>query len=194
MPPEVIPGMPGKCRGRGRKASFTDAFWIRSQARRRCTTLDRIRAPSMGRKAMGTPRVETNLQFASMRQIHAAIEHMERGDFECATTLADAAKRMLAYPDELHLLQVLNGVGRSPEITVSAAVNGRVISNQSLEKTIITDVQVIAAIRRAIARFLAAFPEVKTPQMRSFAQRARFDLAAGNEWQKLPNRQRCGRP
>src|SRR5258705_3336372 len=73
---------------------------------------------------MGTLRIETNLQFASMRQIHAAIEHMERGDFECATTLADPAKCMLADADALHFLQILNEVSRSHEMRAAGAVTG----------------------------------------------------------------------
>jgi tRNA threonylcarbamoyladenosine modification (KEOPS) complex Cgi121 subunit len=32
------------------------------------------------------------VRYASMRQIHAAIEHLHRGDFECAITLAAAAE------------------------------------------------------------------------------------------------------
>jgi hypothetical protein len=124
-----------------------------------------------------------------MRQIHAAIEHMERGDFECATTLADAAKCTLADADELHFLQMLNEVSRFYESRAVVAVAGSkwvrqalVISNwQRFEKTIITDVEVMTTIRRAIAEFLVAFPEVKTPQMQSFEKRARSDLAAGNE-------------
>jgi hypothetical protein len=143
----------------------------------------------MGRKAMGTPRVETDLQFASMRQIHAAIEHMEKGDFECATTLADAAKCLLADADELHFLQILNEVSRFYESRAVVTVTGskwvkraRLISNwQRFEKTIITDVEVMTTIRKAIAGFLAAFPEVKTPQMQSFEKRARFYLPARNE-------------
>ena len=71
---------------------------------------------------MGTLRIETNLQFASMRQIHAAIEHVERGDFECATTLADAAKCMLADADKFHVLQILNEVSRSHEIRAAGAI------------------------------------------------------------------------
>jgi hypothetical protein len=115
-----------------------------------------------------------------MRQIHAATEHEERGNFECATTLADAAKCMLADADELHFLQILNEVSRSHEIRAAGVVtvpndcmnwvkHARLISNwQRFEEAIITDVELIATIRRAIARFLVAYPEVKTPQMLSF--------------------------
>jgi hypothetical protein len=148
----------------------------------------------MGKQPMGTPRIETNLQFASMRQIHAAVEHMERGDFECAITLADAAKGTLAGADEAHFLKILKEVSRFDEI--GAAGGGIEWSNDCvhwlkharlilkgprIEKAIITDVEVIATIRRAIARFLAAYPEVKTPQMLSFENWAGSDLAASNE-------------
>ncbi len=142
---------------------------------------------------MGTPRIETNLQFASMRQIHAAIEHMERGDFECAITLADAAKGTLAGVDEVHYLMILKEVSRSHEIGAAGGAEGPndcvhwlkharlILNGPRIEKAIITDFEVIATIRRAIARFLAAYPEVKTPQMLSFENWAGSDLAASNE-------------
>lgn len=142
---------------------------------------------------MGTPRIETNLQFASMRQIHAAIEHMERGDFECAITLADAAKSTLAGVDEVHFLKILKEVSRSHEFGAAGGTersndcvhwlkHARLIMNgPRIEKAIITNFEVIATIRRAIARFLAAYPEVKTPQMLSFENWAGSDLAASNE-------------
>jgi hypothetical protein len=45
---------------------------------------------------MTHPRsIDTSIQLASMRQIHRAIEHIERGDYECAITLAGAAEGML---------------------------------------------------------------------------------------------------
>jgi hypothetical protein len=43
-----------------------------------------------------------------MRQIHAAIEHWRRGDFECAITLASAAETMLPDIDEPHFRRVQN--------------------------------------------------------------------------------------
>lgn len=50
---------------------------------------------------MGNPyRIETSCHYASIRQIHAAIEHWQRGDFECAMTLAGAAEGMLPDIDE----------------------------------------------------------------------------------------------
>jgi hypothetical protein len=37
-----------------------------------------------------------------MRQIHAAIKHLDRGDFECAITLAAAGEEMLPPKDKPH--------------------------------------------------------------------------------------------
>ena len=143
---------------------------------------------------MGTPRIETNLQFASMRQIHAAIEHLERGDFECAITLADEAEGTLAVADEVHFLQILKEMSRFHEIGAAAGrtegLNDRmhwlkharlILHGPRIEKAIITDVEVTATIRKAVARFLAVYAEVRTPQMLSFENGAGSELAAGNE-------------
>jgi hypothetical protein len=148
----------------------------------------------MGKQLMGTPRIETNPQFASMRQIHAAIQHMERGDFECAITLADAARGTLVGADEVYFLKILKEVSRTHEIgTAGGGTEGSndcipwlkharlILNGPRIEKAIITDVEVIATIRRAIARFLAAYPEVKTQQMLGFENWAGSDLAASNE-------------
>ena len=44
-------------------------------------------------------QIETTIRVASMRQIHAAIDHLPRGDFECAITLAAAGEGMLPAID-----------------------------------------------------------------------------------------------
>lgn len=79
------------------RPSFTKAYWIFNPRR---PWMHRSRSDTNSLPQWGNSwvpiRFEMNLQFASLRQIHAAIEHMERGDFERATTLADAAKCMLA--------------------------------------------------------------------------------------------------
>ncbi|WP_143278086.1 hypothetical protein [Bradyrhizobium sp. UFLA03-84] len=143
---------------------------------------------------MGTPRIETNLQFASMRQIHAAIEHLERGDFECAIALADEAEGTLAGADEVHFLQILKGISRFHEVGAAAertdGLNDRmhwlkharlILHGPRIEKAIITNVEVTATIRKAIARFRAVYAEVKTPQMLSFENGAGSGSATGNE-------------
>jgi hypothetical protein len=49
--------------------------------------------------------VETNKQKASMRQIHAAIDHLHKAEFESAITLAGAAEGVLPETDKPHLFQ-----------------------------------------------------------------------------------------
>src|ERR1700690_3959782 len=58
-------------------------------------------ASSARNRQIGSPHhIETCCHYASMRQVHAAIEQCRRGDFECAITLAGAAKRMLPEIEE----------------------------------------------------------------------------------------------
>ena len=49
--------------------------------------------------------IETEIRYASMRQIHEAIQHLHRGDFECAITLAAAGEGMLPETDKPHFRQ-----------------------------------------------------------------------------------------
>jgi hypothetical protein len=50
----------------------------------------------------GPASIETTTKLASMRQIHAAIEHHGKQNWECAITLAAAAEGMLPATDEPH--------------------------------------------------------------------------------------------
>lgn len=61
---------------------------------------------------VGTPKIERSIQFAAMRQIHAAIEHLRRGDFECATTLAAAGEGILPPTDSPHFFQKAQHLGK----------------------------------------------------------------------------------
>jgi len=55
----------------------------------------------VARSAIANPHhIETCVGYASMRQIHAAVEHLQRGDFECAMTLAASGEGMLPSTDE----------------------------------------------------------------------------------------------
>src|SRR5216684_6502041 len=53
--------------------------------------------------------VETTITLASLRQIQAAIAHFEKGEFECAVTLAAAGEGMLPDPpdDSTYIFGVL---------------------------------------------------------------------------------------
>jgi ribosomal protein L29 len=102
-----------------------------------------------------------------MRQIHAAIEHMERGDFECAITPAEAANGTLAEADEFEIRAAGGTEGANDYINWLKHARLILMGQESRWQSS-PNVEVIATIRRAIARVLAAYPEVKTPQMLSF--------------------------
>jgi tRNA threonylcarbamoyladenosine modification (KEOPS) complex Cgi121 subunit len=55
-----------------------------------------IALSNFSESALASPvAIDTQIRLASMRQIHGAIEHLERGDIECAITLAAAVEGML---------------------------------------------------------------------------------------------------
>ncbi len=49
--------------------------------------------------------MKTNKQLASMRQIHAAIDHLQKAEFESAITLASAAEGILSETDKPYLIK-----------------------------------------------------------------------------------------
>jgi hypothetical protein len=57
--------------------------------------------------------METNQQRASMRQIHAAIDHLYKGELESAITLAHAAEGVLPGTDKPHLFQKIQKLSES---------------------------------------------------------------------------------
>jgi hypothetical protein len=138
---------------------------------------------------MGNPRqIETNVQLASMRQINAAIEHMHRGDFECAITLAGAAEGMLPDSDEAHFRQKVKELAAKPEIRAAGGATGpndyinwlnhaQLMKGAArIENATILEIEVIAVIWRAITKFRVTYPEIRTPQMLSFENWARSYL------------------
>jgi len=103
-----------------------------------------------------------------MRQIHAAIEHLQRGDFECAMTLAAAGEGMLPPTDEPHFRElarmtvndIVDWLRHGP---MKDKENRRRVRGQTLKES-----EAIFVIYRAIAKFDAVFGDQKTPQMVSF--------------------------
>jgi tRNA threonylcarbamoyladenosine modification (KEOPS) complex Cgi121 subunit len=113
--------------------------------------------------------IETCCHYASMRQIHAAIEHWRRGDFECAITLAGAAERMLPEIDEPQYRE-LQDVARVNEVS-NWLIHGTSRNGAKSERTdiiVIEEFDTVVAIHRAILKFEAVFWKDKTPQMTSF--------------------------
>jgi hypothetical protein len=136
-------------------------------------------------------QIDTNVSFASMRQINAAIEHLYRGDWECAITLAGAAEGMLPDTDEPHFRQKVKALSILPNIQLAGGATGAndyinwlkhgtlVKGGPRIENASITELEVIATIWRAISKFEAVYvkePADQTPQMLSFANWARKHL------------------
>jgi hypothetical protein len=136
-------------------------------------------------------QIDTNVHFASMRQINAAIEHLHRGDWECAITLAAAAEGMLPPTDEPHFRQKIKQMSNSSEVKAAGGSTGAndyinwlkhgtlKQGGDRIENVTISALEVIATIWRAISKFEAVYvagPADRTPQMWSFANWAREHL------------------
>jgi hypothetical protein len=72
----------------------------------------------LGSPAMAYPSyIDTTARWTSMRQIHCAIEHLHRGDWESAITLAGAGEGIAPETDKPHFRQKVNAVSDAiPEI------------------------------------------------------------------------------
>ncbi|QOG23439.1 hypothetical protein [Bradyrhizobium sp. SEMIA] len=123
-----------------------------------------------------------------MRQIHAAIDHFHRGDFECAATLAAAAYGMLPAIDNAALCA--SDTGSAPVETAAqwlahGTFHDRTGKSKRKESIVIRTAQVEIAIHLAITRFDIAFPDQKTPQMIGFRRSYRFWKAHAIEARQL---------
>lgn len=106
-----------------------------------------------------------------MRQIHAAIDHFHRGDFECAATLAAAACGMLPVTDD-DALPALEARSARVETVGHWLAHGTILdptgTSRRRESIVIRTAEVGIAIHMAITRFDITFPDQKTPQMIGF--------------------------
>jgi hypothetical protein len=137
---------------------------------------------------VGNPsHIDTDVRFASMRQMHAAIEHLHRGEFECAITLAGAAEGMLPDTDRPHFRQKVKELSARPEIKAAEGATGPndyinwlkhgtlVKGGPRFETATITELEMIAVVWRAITKFHATY-DYQTSQMVSFAKWAKTHL------------------
>jgi hypothetical protein len=115
--------------------------------------------------------------IASMRQIHCAIEHLHRGDYECAITLAGAAEGMLPDTDAPHFRQKVKALSESPEINAAGGATGpndytNWLKHGGVENATIPAEESVALIWRAITKFNVTYNDL-SPQMLSFQNWAR---------------------
>jgi hypothetical protein len=114
-----------------------------------------------------------------MRQIHAAIEHLRRGDFECAITLAGAAEGILPDTDKPHFRQKVKAFAQREDIKAAGGATGEndyinwlkhgslKVSGPRIENATIPAEESVVVVWRAISKFHAVYDDM-SPQMQSF--------------------------
>jgi hypothetical protein len=130
-------------------------------------------------KMFGPVSIETDIRLASMRQIHCAIEHIERGDYECAITLAAAAENMLPEPAKPYFRRRVQAMAEREDIKEAGGATGPndysvwlkhgTFNGIKTEKATIPDEESVVWIYRAISKFNAVYDD-RSPQMISFCK------------------------
>jgi hypothetical protein len=100
--------------------------------------------------------VETTITLASLRQIQAAIAHFEKGEYECAVTLAAAGEGMLPHPsdDSTYIFGVLRH--RDDETTQFNLVINSLKHGKDYKSATIDQFEAALIIARGISKFIAA--------------------------------------
>jgi hypothetical protein len=118
--------------------------------------------------------IDTDIQLASMRQLHCAIEHLFRGDFECAITLGAASGGMLPNAEHPLFREKLKNLSESDEVTAAGGATGpndiiNWLTHGGVETAKIPAEESVVIVWRAIRKFHASYGYV-TPQMKSFQE------------------------
>lgn len=142
---------------------------------------------------LGPSSIETNVRLASMRQIHAAIEHHVRQDWECAITLAAAAEGILPDTNEPHFRQKAQDLAKSLPETLEGSKEPNDIQNwlkhgkykgKKCETATIGQIEAPVAIWRAITKFWAIYNDA-SPQMRSWKRSVQNEFEAEKNATKI---------
>jgi hypothetical protein len=127
---------------------------------------------------LGNPsHIDTTMQIASMRQIHAAIEHLKKGDFECAITLGGAGEGMLINTDKPHLRSKVKELAvslkddpepgaKDPNDYITWLKHGT-FNGKKWDTARIPEHEAICIILRSISKFHAVYGFI-SPNMMSF--------------------------
>jgi hypothetical protein len=123
--------------------------------------------------------IDTHIRLASMRQIHSAIEHLYRGDYECAITLAGAAEGILPETWKPHFRQKVKELSKSLEIKEEGGAIGSndyinwlkhgtlVKKGPRFETATIPAEESVVTVWRAVTKYNAVYDDL-SPQMLSF--------------------------
>jgi hypothetical protein len=120
------------------------------------------------------PCIETTKQLAALRQIHAAIEHFQKQEFECVVTLAGAAEGLLPPTDAPHLfIGMKEGMSLQDEgpIDLNLVINWLKHSTPP-DAVTVTEVETVIVLQRAITKFIAVHRKISR-QMDEFLKWAR---------------------
>ncbi|MGB6537275.1 MAG: hypothetical protein WBF58_15070 [Xanthobacteraceae bacterium] len=126
--------------------------------------------------------IDTSIRLASMRQIHCAIDHLERGNYECAITLAAAAEGMMPEPEKPYFRGKVKAMAQSEEIKAAGGAIGPndysvwlkhgTFNGVKTEEVMIPNEEGVVWIYRAISKFHAVYDD-RSPQMISFCKWAK---------------------
>jgi hypothetical protein len=125
-------------------------------------------------------KIEVTLEEAAKRQIHLAIALLYRAEFEAAITLSAAAEGMLPTPERPYLFPKLKawaetlpneGAGAKGVNDFSVWLKHGEAQRDKHAKAIISELEVIAMITRAISKYRAVYDGI-SPQMAVFRDRA----------------------
>jgi hypothetical protein len=142
-------------------------------------------APDVRRRVVDNPQeIESTVRLASLRQIHAAIDHLHKSEFESAITLASAAEGVLPKTDKPHLFPKLQTLIASLPEEAEGATGINDFTNWTkhggkYERATIPELEVIATIARAVSKFVAVYGE-QSSQMKEFSEWAVAHLQTSN--------------
>jgi hypothetical protein len=115
--------------------------------------------------------METNRRLASMRQIHAAIDHLYKSEFESAITLASAAEGILPKTEKPHLFQKIKKVAKALPADTPGATGINDFTNWTKhgthETATISEQDAIEVVTRAISKFVL-YMEQNPPKWKHF--------------------------
>jgi hypothetical protein len=120
--------------------------------------------------------IDCTTDVSSRRQAHAAIEHYEKQNFECAITLAAAAEGMLPPTDKPYFHQKIKEISANlKDIAEGSTGANDVITwlkhgtfkGEKCSSAQIQHLEVLVTIYRAISKYIAVYGD-GSPQMISF--------------------------
>ena len=131
--------------------------------------------------------VKTTKQLAATRQIHAAIAHFWKDEYECAITLAAAAEGLLPATDEPHIFSVLKASPHFEGGDYNLFINWLKHPIEPNEASI-AEFETAIIIMRAISKLVAVYND-GTDEMREFGQWVfkTGHLPMPKEWPKKSN-------